>query len=153
MSYPEDVLPYLKRLRVRYQARAIPPEHRGGIRRVMGLHTIDIARTLLLQGERGRAVRLLCDPLCLLIPRYWLRVFAGAYMPASFRRRLIRLPNDSHRDAVEKRSQPGFTLSNRFESREHAQSTEKTPSVRGPPYETRSRTWPKIKKRVRIALD
>lgn len=93
-SYPGDLLPYIQRLRMRYCSRAIPRQHRSGVRRLLGLHPLNIARILLLRGERTRAVKLLRDPLCLLAPRYWLRVFLAACMPASIGRRLIRLPKD-----------------------------------------------------------
>lgn len=96
-SYPGDVLPYIQRLRMRYCSRAIPSQHRSGVRRLIGLHPINIARILLLRGERIRAMKLLRDPLCLLAPRYWLRVFLAACMPASISRRLIRLPKDRYR--------------------------------------------------------
>jgi glycosyltransferase involved in cell wall biosynthesis len=96
-SYTGEVLPYIKRLRMRYTAGAIPSQHRSGVRRLIGLHPINIARILLLRGERIRAMKLLRDPLCLLAPRYWLRVFLAACMPASIGRRLIRLPKDRYR--------------------------------------------------------
>jgi glycosyltransferase involved in cell wall biosynthesis len=89
MSYPEDVLPYMKRLRTRYRSHLIPSQHRPGVRRVIGVNQINIARNRLLKGRRGHAIRLLRDPMCLSAPGYWLRVLLATCMPTSLRARLI----------------------------------------------------------------
>lgn len=87
---PEDALPYIRRLAARYRSNAIPEQHRKGVLRMLGVNRIGIARYLLLRGEHGRAIKFLCDPLCLRAPRYWLRVFLAACMPAPLARRLMR---------------------------------------------------------------
>jgi len=100
VSYPGEILPYIKRLRARYVECAIPPMHRRGVRRILALHLLNIARFLLLRGERRRAVKLLGDPLCLLAPRYLLRVLMAACIPIRFGRRLIQFSKEKYQSAL-----------------------------------------------------
>lgn len=94
ITYPEEILPYLKRLRMRYRSLDIPYQHRKGVSRILGVAQINIARRLLLRGKRSRAITVLCDPLCLRAPRYWLRVFLTACMPGWLSRRIVRIDLD-----------------------------------------------------------
>lgn len=89
MSYPEEVLPYMRRLRARYRYRLIPTQHRSGVSRVLGVHQINLARNRLLRGKRRGAVTFLRDPLCIRAPLYWLRVLLAACIPMSLGRHLI----------------------------------------------------------------
>jgi len=88
-AYPEDFLPYVQRLRARYHSNTIPKKHRKGVSRLLSLRQLSIARTLLLCGQRRRAIKLLYDPSCLRVPRFWLRLFLAAHLPAFLGRHLI----------------------------------------------------------------
>jgi hypothetical protein len=88
-SYPEDVLPYVRRLMTRYRSNTIPERHRKGVARFLTVNRIELARSLLLSGKRGRAIKLLYDPSCLRVPRFWLRLFLAAHLPAFLGRHLI----------------------------------------------------------------
>jgi len=88
-SFSGDFLPSHQRLARRYRANAIAPHHRKGVLRTLSVGRLVVARHLLLKGQRHRAVRLLYDPLCLRAPRFWLRLFLAAHMPAFLGRPLI----------------------------------------------------------------
>jgi glycosyltransferase involved in cell wall biosynthesis len=88
-AFSEDALPFMQRLAARYRANAIPERHRKGVARLLSLGRLMSAHHLLLRGERGRAIALLYDPTCLRLPRFWLRLFLAAHMPASLRRALL----------------------------------------------------------------
>jgi len=88
-SFSEDFLPSYERLAARYHANAIPERHRKGVSRMLSLSRLVIARHLLLRGKRARAIALLYDPGCLRMPRFWLRLFLAAHMPAFVRRPLL----------------------------------------------------------------
>jgi glycosyltransferase involved in cell wall biosynthesis len=89
ISYPEDVLPYMRRLRMRYRCHVIPSQHRKGVSRILAVDQISIARNLLLAGKRTSAVTFLRDPMCMMAPLFWLRVLLAACTPTSLARRLI----------------------------------------------------------------
>jgi glycosyltransferase involved in cell wall biosynthesis len=88
-SFSNDFLPSYERLAARYRSNAIPRYHRKGVLRTLSVGRLVIARHLLLRGERRRAIRLLYDPTCLRTPRFWLRLFLAAHMPAFLRRPFI----------------------------------------------------------------
>jgi glycosyltransferase involved in cell wall biosynthesis len=88
-SFSGDVLPCYARLARRYRANAIPQHHRKGVLRTLSIGRLVIARHLLLKGQRRRAIKLLYDPGCLRLPRFWLRLFLAAHMPAFLGRQLI----------------------------------------------------------------
>lgn len=88
-SFAADALPCVERLAARYRARAIPAHHRKGVSRLVSSIRLVIARQLLVKGERRRAKALLYDPGCLRFPRYWLRLFTAAHLPAFFARHWI----------------------------------------------------------------
>ncbi|HET7365785.1 MAG TPA: glycosyltransferase [Burkholderiales bacterium] len=88
-SFAADELPCVQRLAQRYRANAIPAEHRKGVRRIIGVTRLAIAQHLLATGERRRATRLLYDLAALRAPRYWLRLFLAAHMPAALGRHLL----------------------------------------------------------------
>ena len=88
-SFSGDFLPCHERLARRYRANAIPAHHRKGVRRTLSIGRLTVARHLLLSGERARAIRLLYDPGCLRLPRFWLRLFLAAHMPAFLSHPLI----------------------------------------------------------------
>ena len=88
-SFADDFLPSYERLATRYRSNAIPPHHRKGVSRTLGVGRLVIARHLLLKGQRRRAIKLLYDPGCLRLPRFWLRLFLAAHMPAFLGRQLI----------------------------------------------------------------
>jgi glycosyltransferase involved in cell wall biosynthesis len=88
-SFADDFLPSYERLATRYRSKAIPRHHRKGVSRTLGVGRLVIARHLLLRGQRRRAIKLLYDPGCLRVPRFWLRLFLAAHMPAFLGRQLI----------------------------------------------------------------
>jgi glycosyltransferase involved in cell wall biosynthesis len=88
-SFADDFLPSYERLATRYRSNAIPQHHRKGVSRTLGVGRLVIARHLLLRGQRRRAIKLLYDPGCLRLPRFWLRLFLAAHMPAFLGRQLI----------------------------------------------------------------
>jgi len=88
-SFADDFLPSFERLATRYRSNAIPPHHRKGVSRTLCVGRLVIARHLLLKGQRRRAIKLLYDPGCLRLPRFWLRLFLAAHMPAFLGRQLI----------------------------------------------------------------
>jgi glycosyltransferase involved in cell wall biosynthesis len=88
-SFSGDFLPCHERLATRYRANAIPQHHRKGVLRTLSIGRLVIARHLLLKGQRRRAIKLLYDPGCLRSPRFWLRLFLAAHMPAFLGRQLI----------------------------------------------------------------
>jgi glycosyltransferase involved in cell wall biosynthesis len=88
-SFSEDFLPCLQRLATRYRSNAIPEQHRRGVSRILGVGRLVIARHLLVGGQRGRAIKLLYNLSCLRAPRFWLRLFLAAHMPAAVGRYLI----------------------------------------------------------------
>ena len=88
-SYGPDFLPSYERLATRYRSNAIPQHHRKGVARTLSVVQLVSARRLLLKGQRRRALKLLYDPSCLRAPRFWLRLFLAAHMPASVRGHLI----------------------------------------------------------------
>jgi glycosyltransferase involved in cell wall biosynthesis len=88
-SFSEDFLPSYERLASRYRSNAIPEQHRKGVSRMLSLSRLVIARHLLLRGQRRRAIKLLYDPGCLRLPRFWVRLFLAAHMPAFLGRQLI----------------------------------------------------------------
>ncbi len=88
-SFSGDFLPCHERLAHRYRNNAIPPHHRKGVRRTLSIGRLVVARHLLLSGHRGRAIKLLYDPRCLRLPRFWLRLFFAAHMPAFLSHQLI----------------------------------------------------------------
>ena len=88
-SFSGDFLPSFQRLAGRYRANAIPQQHRKGVSRILSVGRLVIARHLLLRGQRRRAIKLLYDPGCLRIPRFWLRLLLAAHMPAFLGRQLI----------------------------------------------------------------
>jgi glycosyltransferase involved in cell wall biosynthesis len=81
-SFAADELPCMQRLAARYRAHALPERHRKGVSLLVSSTRLVVARHLLAKGERARAMRLLYDPGCLRFPKFWLRVFAAAHMPA-----------------------------------------------------------------------
>jgi glycosyltransferase involved in cell wall biosynthesis len=85
-SFAGDALPCVERLAARYRAHAVPERHRKGVSLLLCSTRLVIARHLLAKGQRRRAMRLLYDPGCLRFPRFWLRVFAAAHMPAALAR-------------------------------------------------------------------
>lgn len=88
-SFAGDELPCVQRLAQRFRANAIAAEHRKGVRRIIAVTRLVIAQHLLATGERRRAARLLYDPAAWRAPRYWLRLFLAAHMPASLGRHLL----------------------------------------------------------------
>ena len=88
-SFAADELPCMQRLAARYRAHALPARHRKGVSLLVSSTRLVVARHLLAKGERRRAMRLLYDPGCLRFPRFWLRVFAAAHMPAWLGHRVL----------------------------------------------------------------
>jgi glycosyltransferase involved in cell wall biosynthesis len=88
-SFAEDFLPSYQRLASRYRSNAIPERHRKGVSRMLCVSRLVIARHLLLRGQRRHAIKLLYDPTCLRLPRFWLRLLLAAHMPAFLGRQLI----------------------------------------------------------------
>lgn len=88
-SHPEEFPAAYERLAARYRSNAIPQHHRKGVARTLTVARLLSARRLLLKGQRRRALKLLYDPSCLRTPRFWLRLFLAAYMPAFLGRQLI----------------------------------------------------------------
>lgn len=88
-SFAADALPCMQRLAARSRAGAIPERHRKGVSLLLSSTRLAIARHLLTKGERARAIRLLYDPGCLRFPKFWLRVFAAAHMPARLGRTVL----------------------------------------------------------------
>ena len=88
-SHPGDFPPAYERLAARYRSNAIPQHHRKGVARTLSVARLLSARRLLLESERRRALKLLYDPSCLRAPRFWLRLFLAAHMPALLGRQLI----------------------------------------------------------------
>lgn len=88
-SFSGDFLPAYERLAARYRRNTIPPHHRKGVSRTLSVGRLVIARHLLLRGQRRRAIKLLYDPSGLRAPRFWLRLFLAAHMPAFLGRQLI----------------------------------------------------------------
>jgi glycosyltransferase involved in cell wall biosynthesis len=88
-SFAGSALPCVQRLAARYRANALPERHRKGVARMVSSTRLVIARHLLLKGERARAAALLYDPSGLRLPRFWLRLFVAAHVPAALRRGLI----------------------------------------------------------------
>lgn len=88
-SFAADALPCVQRLAARYRARAIPDQHRKGVSLLLSSTRLVIACHLLAKGERRRAMRQLYDPGCLRFPRFWLRLFLAAHMPAALGRQLL----------------------------------------------------------------
>ncbi len=87
--FSDDFLPSYERLATRYRSNAIPQHHRKGVARILSVGRLVIARHLLLRGQRRRAIKLLYAPGCLRSPRFWLRLFLAAHMPAFLRRPFI----------------------------------------------------------------
>jgi len=88
-SFAADELPCMQRLAARYRAHALPERHRKGVSLLVASTRLVVARQLLAKGKRARALRLLYEPGGLRFPRFWLRVFAAAHMPAWLGRRVL----------------------------------------------------------------
>jgi glycosyltransferase involved in cell wall biosynthesis len=88
-SFAADALPCVERLATRYRAHAVPERHRKGVSLLISSTRLAIARHLLAKGERRRALRLLHDPGGLRFPKFWLRLFAAAYLPARLGQRVL----------------------------------------------------------------
>jgi glycosyltransferase involved in cell wall biosynthesis len=80
-----ELPPFIKRLKERYDTNRIPPQHRKGVSRVLGLHQLSLAMRFLLNSSWVRGVSLLFDRFSIQTPRFWLKIFLLACLPKPVR--------------------------------------------------------------------
>lgn len=80
--------PFIQRLNERYNAGRIPPQHRKGVARILGLHRLSLAMKYLRRNRLSgwsRGVALLFDPFSIQLPKFWLKIFMLACLPRPLR--------------------------------------------------------------------
>ncbi|RJG05773.1 glycosyltransferase family 2 protein [Noviherbaspirillum cavernae] len=88
-SADADLPPFIKRLKERYNADRIPPQHRKGVSRLLGLHQLMLALRFLRTSSWGRGVSLLFNRFSIHAPRFWLKIFLLACLPRTIRLRVL----------------------------------------------------------------
>lgn len=73
-----------ERLAKRLKAGVIPKPHRAGVRRLLSVYCLNIARINLDRGQRKQGLRLLLRPEAYYHVVYWLRTAVRFMLPAAF---------------------------------------------------------------------
>lgn len=84
-----ELPPFVRRLKERYDARQIPAHHRKGVSRLLGMHQLTLASKFLKMSSWTRTVSLLFDRLSIQAPRFWLKIFLIAVLPKPIRLRML----------------------------------------------------------------
>jgi glycosyltransferase involved in cell wall biosynthesis len=84
-----DLPPFVRRLKERYDANRIPAHHRKGVSQVLGLHQLVLASKLLRISSWKRAASLLFDRFSFQAPRFWLKIFLLACLPRPIRLHIL----------------------------------------------------------------
>lgn len=84
-----NIPPFIQRLKARYDAKQIPPQHRKGVSRLLGLHQLLLAMRFLRMSNWKRSVMLLFDRFSIRSPKFWLKIFLLACMPSVIRHRIF----------------------------------------------------------------
>lgn len=81
---PDSLPPNSERLAQRIKAGEIPARHRRGVRRLLSVYCLNIARINLARGQRKRGLQLLLRREAYFHVIYWLRTAARFSLPAAF---------------------------------------------------------------------
>lgn len=81
---PDSLPPNSERLAQRLKAGEIPARHRRGVRRLLSVYCLNIARINLARGQRKRGLQLLLRWEAYFHVIYWLRTAARFVLPAAF---------------------------------------------------------------------
>jgi glycosyltransferase involved in cell wall biosynthesis len=85
----DDLPPFVRRLKQRYDANCIPLHHRKGVSRILGLHQLVLASKLLRMSSWARTVPLLFDRFSFHAPGFWLKIFFLACLPKMIRLHIL----------------------------------------------------------------
>lgn len=85
----DELPPFIRRLKHRYETNAIPQQHRKGVSRLLGQHQLVLASRHLRRNGWPRTASLLFDRLSIQKPKFWLKVFLLACLPKPIRLHIL----------------------------------------------------------------